>query len=94
MLTRLLDTQEIPFDQDPTISNELNIDLKRMDKLSHDDAPEDINAYEVKVRPSNRTFRPGLYRFIFEIQYENIIDNKFKPKGETEFYQTETLPMN
>lgn len=92
MIKRILDTSGIDND-DPEIASELRTDLRRMDHLEHADMPDGCDAYRVKVLPSARTYQPGLHRFSFEIQYGNLIDEEFEPKGETFFYQTETLPM-
>lgn len=92
MLTRILDTTEINMN-DPEIQAELRTDLRRMDRLRHEEMPEGCDSYRVKVMPSTRTYMPGLHRFRFEIQYGNLVDDKLKPKGEVVFYQTETLPM-
>ncbi len=92
MLTRILDTSAIDMD-DLGIQYELAIDLRRMNALEHESAPENITAYKVKVTPSTQTYSEGLHRFRFEIQYGNLNNNHFEPKGESVFYQTETLPM-
>ncbi|MBI2130083.1 hypothetical protein HYU07_07710 [Candidatus Woesearchaeota archaeon] len=78
---------------DPEIKSELETDLRRMDRLKHENIPEGVNTYRVKVSPSTRTYMPGLHRFRFEIRYGNMKDSEFEPKGETVFHQTETLPM-
>jgi hypothetical protein len=64
-----------------------------MDKLKHEEMPEGCDALRVKVMPSNRTYLPGLHRFIFEIQYGQLVEENLQPKGEPIYYQTETLPM-
>jgi len=64
-----------------------------MDHLEHVDMPDGCDVYRVKVLPSTQTYRLGLHRFRFEIQYGNLIGDEFEQKGETSFYQTETLPM-
>ena len=92
MLTRILDTSGI-YMNDPKIRSELETDLRRMDRLQHENIPKGVDTYRVKVSPSTRTYMPGLHRFIFEIKYGNIKGGEFEPKGETVFHQTETLPM-
>jgi len=91
-LTRILDTSEIDM-TNPAIKADLDIDLRRMDAMKHEDMPDGCDAFSVRVRPSTRTFRPGLYRFRFEIQYGHLVNGELKPKGEPVDYQTETLPM-
>jgi len=92
MLTRIIETAEIDM-ADPEIQAELETDLRRMDKLKHEEMPEFCDSFRVRVMPSLRTYRPGLHRFRFEIQYGNIVNGEFKPKGDLVEYQTETLPM-
>ncbi|MBI3034293.1 hypothetical protein HYY72_03975 [Candidatus Woesearchaeota archaeon] len=91
MLTRILDTG-IDI-SDPEIRWELETDLRRMDRLPHDDVPENADAYMVKVTPSVRTYMPGLHRFRFELQYGRMNNGAFEPEGKPALYQTETLPM-
>ena len=92
MLTRILDTIEIDMN-DPEIQSELRTDLRRMDRLKHEEMPEGSDAYRVKVMPSTRTYMSGLHRFRFEIQYGSLVNGEFEPKGEPVLYQTESLPM-
>jgi hypothetical protein len=92
MLTRMLDTSGIDMN-DPLIKSELEIDLRRMDRLKHEEMPDGVNAYNVIITPSTRTYSPLLHRFLFEIQYGCIIGNNFEPKGKPLRYQSETLPM-
>lgn len=93
MLIRLLDTTKIDL-RNPSILADFDTDLRRIDSMKHEDAPEGCDAYLVKVRPSTQTYRPGLYRFLFEIQYGKLVSDKdFEPLGEVENYQSETLPM-
>lgn len=92
MLKRILDTSGIDMDN-PGIKLCLRTDLKRMDKLRHGEIPEGVDVYIVKVTPSEETYMPEMYRFHFEIQYGNMNDDEFEPKGEPVFRQTETLPM-
>ena len=91
-LKRILDTTEIDIDN-PEIRSDLDIDLRRMDLMKHEAAPEDADTYSVVVRPSTKTYYLGLYRFIFNIQYGKMEGEEFKPMGEPEQYQSETLPM-
>ena len=88
----MLDTSGIDM-EDSEIRLCLNTDLRRMDKLRHEEMPEGVDAYLVNVTPSEETYMPEMYRFHFEIQYGNMNDDEFEPKGESVFYQTETLPM-
>ncbi len=92
MLTRILDTSKIDI-EDPQIRRELNQDLRRMDRLKHVEMPDDVDTFKVKVKPSSITYHAGLHRFVFELQYGNMVEDEFKPKGEVVSYQTETLPM-
>lgn len=92
MLTRILNTSGIDVN-DPEIQRELKTDLRRMDSLRHEHMPKGVNAYKVTATPSTVTYMLGLHRFKFKIQYGCIDNNKFEPKGEPVFYQTETLPM-
>jgi hypothetical protein len=89
MPTRILDTTEIDLD-DQEIQSELEADLRRMDRLPH---PENATAYQVLVRPSKRTYMPGLHRFVYVIQYGILYNGEFQPEGDIVRYQTETLPM-
>ena len=92
MLTRILDTSGIDMGN-PEIQGELETDLRRMDRLPHNGMPENVDTYKVKVTPSIRTYMPGLHRFRFEIQYGNMKESKFEPKGEPVLSQSELLPM-
>jgi len=92
MLKRIIDVSDIDI-TDLKIKGELETDFKRMESLNLENAPNNAEAYKVKVSPSIRTYMPGLHRFRFEIQYGNFINGEFKPVGEILFYQTETLPM-
>lgn len=92
MLKRMLDTSGIDV-TDPEIMFDLETDLRRMDKLRHGEIPEGVDVYRVNVTPSDHVYMPGMYRFKYEIQYGNVEENEFEPKGEPVFYQTETLPM-
>lgn len=92
MLTRILDTTAIDM-KDPEIRRELEIDLKRMDRLPHDESPKNSNAYKVNVTPSTQTYHPGLHRFRFLIQYGELAGEQFKPLGDVVRFQSETLPM-
>ena len=92
MLTRIIDTSNVDM-KDPLIQRELETDLRRMDRLRHDGAPENSNAYRVTVTPSVKTYYPGLHRFRFFIQYGELHGEQFKPIGDTVRYQSETLPM-
>ena len=92
MLTRILDTSQIDM-TNPIIQSELEIDLRRMDRLSHDGSPENANTHKVTVTPSIRTYSPGLHRFRFEIQYGKKEGDEFTPIGEPIYYQSETLPF-
>lgn len=74
------------------IQKGLEIDLKRMNKLKHELAPEEADKYMVKVRPA-ADYRQGLYRFIFEIQYGYCYGYDFIPVGEKIEYSTQTLPF-
>ena len=78
---------------DPLIRSELDTDLRRMDHMKHENAPEGANAYKVKVEPSTRTYNPLMHRFRYEIQYGKLDKDKFIPLGEPENTQTEALPM-
>jgi len=78
---------------DPKIEWELEIDLRRMDKLRHEYMPEGANAYRVTVTPSTQTYSRGLHRFLFELQYGLINSDQFEPFGNPVRYQSETLPM-
>jgi hypothetical protein len=64
-----------------------------MDKLRHENLPENADAYLVKVMPSSQTYTSHLHRFIFEIQYGTMKDETFLPIGKPVRYQSETLPM-
>ncbi len=55
--------------------------------------PNDSDAYRVVVTPSTRTYYPGLHRFIFTVQYGNLVNGEFQPNGKPVMYQSETLPM-
>ena len=91
IMQRILDTSEIDMD-DLEIRGELEIDLQRMDKLEHYEMPDGSDTFHVRVRPGSQTYRPGLHRFTFEIQYGNLINGEFRSKGEPVFTQSEALP--
>lgn len=92
MLVRILDTTEIgPMDTE--IRRELNIDLRRMDHMKHEEMPQGSNAHKVMVLPSTQTWGPGFHRFCFRITYGNLVGNEFMPNSKEVLYQTETLPM-
>jgi hypothetical protein len=88
---RILDASQIDMD-DPTIRHELDLDLKRMDELPHDEVPGSADAYRVTVSPSTVSYMPGFYRFVFEIQYGKLEDDEFTPIGTPIRQQSETLP--
>jgi len=92
MLTRILDTTRIDINNSQ-IKHELEIDLRRMDHINHEDAPKGTEAYILIVEPSQRTYSSMLYRFRFEIQYGKYDSNKFIPLGEPKKTQSEALPM-
>ena len=89
-MKRILDTSEIDMNNQ-LICNELEVDLRRMDKLSHIWAPEGSNAYKVSVTPGF-TYMPAFHRFNYEIQYGLSKGKKFTPIGESVKYSTATLP--
>ena len=93
MLERILDTNAIDM-EDSHIVYELNIDLKRMDKLEHYNLSKSVTAYKVIVTPSTMTYGEGLHRFLFEIQYGYKKKNgEFKQIGKSLRTQSEALPF-
>ncbi|MBI2545019.1 MAG: hypothetical protein HYW22_00250 [Candidatus Aenigmarchaeota archaeon] len=90
MLIRILDTSNIG--SDPSIRTELDMDLRRMDRLNHRKYPR-VNAYRVVVTPSAFTYTEVHHRFNFELQYGMLNDGAFTPVGEPVIYSTETLPF-
>ncbi|OIO61477.1 hypothetical protein COY26_02370 [Candidatus Woesearchaeota archaeon CG_4_10_14_0_2_um_filter_33_10] len=91
MLKRILDTTKIDID-DPGVKYDLETDLRRMDRMKHDEAPKNIEAYKVKVEPSVQTYMPGFHRFRFKFQYGKLIGDKFVPIGKPIKKQSENLP--
>ena len=91
-MKRIVDTSQIDTDN-PLIRNELDIDLRRMNRLDHSEAPDGADAYRVVVKPSSATYSEFLHRFIFEIQYGKFDGGEFIPLGEVLKKQTETLPF-
>lgn len=92
-MERILDTSSIDMTNNQIV-RELEINLERMNKLNHTEAPKRANAYKVIVKPSNITYSEMLYRFRFEIQYGRLKWNKkFKPLGNAVFTQSEVLPF-
>jgi len=93
MLERIIDTSAIDI-TNSQIKYELEIDLERMNKLEHNEAPKKANAYKVKVEPSQVTYSEMLYRFRFELQYGYLKKNKeFRPIGKSIKTQSEALPF-
>ena len=90
-LKLILETSSLDL-ENSEIKKDLDIDLKRLAYFEND-APSGANAYRVEIQPSRQTFRPGLYRFTFEIQYGILHGEIFSPIGEKIYRQTETLPM-
>ena len=91
-MKRILDTSGIDIDN-RTIRSGLYTDLLRMNKLTHDRAPENADAYTVTVTPSPDSYMPGFHRFRFEIQYGKSEGDGFTPIGEPVRYESETLPF-
>jgi CheY-like chemotaxis protein len=89
-LRRIIDTSAIDL-CDPMIKFELDQDLKRMDHLRY--LPDGVDAYSAKVNPSTQTYSEMLHRFLFEVQYGNIVGKDFVAEGEPVMYQSEGLPM-
>ena len=92
MLTRILDTTKINMN-DSEIRAELNMDLRRMDCMEHEEMPEGSDVYLLEVSPSIQTYRPGFHRFRFKIQYGNLIDGEIRIKGKSKHTQSEALPI-
>jgi CheY-like chemotaxis protein len=84
-LRRIIDTSDIDLDA-PLTKCYLDRDLKKMDHLR--DLPEGVDAYSVKVMPSDEE-----HKFVFEVQYGNIVGKEFVPEGEPVMYQSEGLPI-
>ncbi|MBI4014410.1 MAG: hypothetical protein HY365_00465 [Candidatus Aenigmarchaeota archaeon] len=85
-LTRLMNVDGNIGMNNPETLRDLTIDLRRMDKLGHENRPSGANAYEVHV---SRGIETG---FVFEIQYGQLRGNDFTPLGVPSRYSTETLP--
>ncbi len=97
-LTQILATEaifpeEITEETRAEIASDFEIDLQRVALLRHEQAPPNCNAYLLTVKPSQKTYRPGFYRFTFEITYGFLSYIEFEPSRTTEHTQTELLPM-
>jgi hypothetical protein len=71
MLERILNLANID-DENPEVNVDLKIDLKKMDHFEYNVLHlKNVIAYTVTVKLSRQTYRSGIYRFTFEIQYGN-----------------------
>ena len=92
LLKRIVETSKIDMN-DPEIQIELEIDLERMDRLTHQDRPEGTDSFLITVTPSETLYKRGHHRFLFEIQYGTQTEQGFTPIGEPKHYNTQSLPF-
>ena len=87
---RILDASEIDI-ENKSLFSDLDIDLRHLNKLEHESAPEESNAYLLKVRPSATVYGPYRYHFEFEIQYGKSEDYEVLDEtlGEPVVYRSE-----
>ena len=91
-MKRILDTAEIDTG-DNSVMEDLYTDMRRMDQMTHEFAPDNANAYRVTVRPNPESYMSGFHRFIFNIQYGVLEGDRFTPLGEADVRGSERLPL-